>query len=159
MAKVFMVCGKLCSGKSTYAEALRKAHKGVILSIDEITLALFGQDAGEKHDDYAKRAQKYLYGKSLDIIEMDINVILDWGFGTKSEREFAKKFYCSRNISFEFHYIDIDNEEWDRRMKKRNKDVLAGKADAYYVVDELVAKLDSIFEKPGRNEIDVWVQG
>lgn len=158
MAKVFMVCGKLCSGKSTYSKALRKEHKAVILSVDEITLALFGQDAGEKHDDYAKRAKKYLYGKSLEIIEMDINVILDWGFGTKQEREFARKFYGSRNISFEFYYIDIDDEEWNRRMEKRNKDVLAGKANAYYVADELVAKLDSIFEKPDRNEIDVWIE-
>lgn len=46
-----------------------------------ITLALFGQDAGEKHDEYVKRARKYLYEKSLDLIQMDINVILDWGFG------------------------------------------------------------------------------
>lgn len=89
MAKVFMVCGRLCSGKSTYAERLRKEHRAVILSVDEITLALFGQDAGEKHDDYARRARKYLYGKSLEILEMDINVILDWGFHTKQEREGA----------------------------------------------------------------------
>lgn len=157
MAKVFMMCGKLCSGKSTHAEMLRKEHKAVILSIDEITLALFGQDAGEKHDDYVKRARKYLYEKSLDIIEMDINVILDWGFGTKKEREFAREFYCSRNIPFEFHYIDIDDEEWKRRMEKRNKDVLAGKTNAYYVVDGLITKLNSMFEKPDRSEIDMWI--
>lgn len=158
MARVFMMCGKLCSGKSTHAEALRKEYKGVILSIDEITLALFGQDAGENHDDYVKRAQKYLYKKSLDIIEMDIDVILDWGFGSKEEREFARKFYDSRNIPFEFHYIDIDDEEWSIRIEKRNKDVLAGKSNAYYVVDELIAKWNSSFEKPDRNEIDIWIQ-
>lgn len=158
MARVFMMCGKLCSGKSTHAEALRKEYKGVILSIDEITLALFGQDAGENHDDYVKRAQKYLYKKSLDIIEMDIDVILDWGFGSKEEREFARKFYDSRNIPFEFHYIDIDDEEWSIRIEKRNKDVLAGESNAYYVVDELIAKWNSFFEKPDRNEIDIWIQ-
>ena len=158
MARVFMMCGKLCSGKSTYAEMLRKEHRAIILSIDEITLALFGQDAGEKHDDYSRRAQKYLYGKSLDILEMDINVILDWGFSTKSERNFAREFYRSRNIPSEFYYFDIDDEEWNRRIEKRNRDVLAGKTNAYYVVNDLIAKLDSIFEMPDRNEIDVWVQ-
>ena len=40
MARVFLVCGKLCSGKSICAETLKKEHKAVILSVDEITLAL-----------------------------------------------------------------------------------------------------------------------
>ena len=48
MAKVYMMCGRICSGKSTYAKALREMHHAVILSVDEITLALFGQDAGEQ---------------------------------------------------------------------------------------------------------------
>ena len=49
----------------------------------------------------------------------------------RKEREFAREFYCSRNISLEFHYIDID---------------------------ELRTKLNSTFEKPDRNEMDIWLQ-
>lgn len=158
MAKVFMICGKLCSGKSTYAERLRKKHRAVILSVDEIMLTIFGQNAGEKHDDYLKKTQEYLYRKSLDILGRDIRIILDWGFPAKKERDFAKNFYRAKNIPFEFHYIDIHDAEWHNRIEKRNQDVLAGKANAYYVVDELIAKLDSVFEKPDRTEIDVWIQ-
>lgn len=77
MAKVYMTCGKICSRKTTYANKLRQQKKGVVLSVDEITLALFGQDAGEKHDDYVERAEAYLFEKSLDIIEVGIDVILD----------------------------------------------------------------------------------
>lgn len=157
MAKVFMMCGKICSGKSTYAESLRKKHKAVILSVDEITLALFGQNAGEKHDYYVENAENYLYRKSLDIIDTGINVILDWGFWTKKERAFAREFYSSKNVQFEFHYIDIDDKEWHRRLHKRNSDILANKINAYYVDDGLAAKFDSIFEKPDISEIDIWV--
>ena len=84
MPKVIMTCGKICSGKSTYAQKLRLEYKAVILSVDEITLALFGNEAGEKLDDYVCRAEKYLYDKSIEIIETGTNVILDWGFWTKS---------------------------------------------------------------------------
>lgn len=157
MAKVFMMCGKICSGKSTYAEALSKKHKAVILSVDEITLALFGQDAGEKHDYYVEKTEEYLYRKSLDIIGVGVNVILDWGFWTKKERAFAREFYSSKNVQFEFYCIDIDDKEWHRRLQKRNKDVLEKKVDAYYVDDGLAAKFNSIFEKPDANEIDIWV--
>ncbi|MDE6745031.1 MAG: ATP-binding protein, partial [Oscillospiraceae bacterium] len=58
-AKVILICGKICSGKSFYAERLRKEHGAVMLSVDEITLSLFGQHIGEKHDEICERTQKY----------------------------------------------------------------------------------------------------
>lgn len=55
MAKVFLICGKICSGKSTYAEYLRTENTAVLLSVDEIMLALFGLYAGNKHDEYTEK--------------------------------------------------------------------------------------------------------
>ena len=158
MAKVFMMCGKLCSGKSTYAKEIREKYNAIILSVDEITLALFGQDAGEKHDDYVLKTEKYLYEKSLEIIGSGINVVLDWGFWTKKEREYARKFYSSKGVDCEFHYIDIDSSEWLKRLQKRNQDVLEHKSNAYYVDEGLAEKFMTIFEIPDKNEIDVWVK-
>ena len=43
MAKVILICGKICSGKSTYAQQLRRENRAVVLSIDEVMLAFFGQ--------------------------------------------------------------------------------------------------------------------
>lgn len=157
MAKVFLICGKICSGKSTYSEKLRKEHKAVLLSIDEITLSLFGQHCGDKHDDYVERTEKYLFEKSLEILEIGVNVVLDWGFWTKEERDYAKTFYKSRNIDCEFHYIDINDEEWARRLTKRNTAVLKNEVSAYYVDENLAIKFAGIFEKPEKEEIDVWV--
>ena len=45
MAKVFLICGKICSGKSTYARKLMENRQAVLLSADEIMLALFVKDA------------------------------------------------------------------------------------------------------------------
>lgn len=49
--KVYLMCGKICSGKSTHAAALRIQHHAAVLSVDEITLALFGTDAGDEKID------------------------------------------------------------------------------------------------------------
>ena len=154
MPKVIMICGKLCSGKSTYAELLRKVNNAVILSVDEITLALFGQDTGEKHDEYVAKTKKYLYRKSLEIIDSNVDVILDWGFWTKEERVRAISFYDLNRIPNELHYIDIDDGEWHKRIEKRNQDTIAHKSDAYFVDEGLAAKFESIFEKPDPSEID-----
>ena len=158
MAKVYLICGKICSGKSTYAEQLRVQNNAVLLSTDEITLALFGQHCGDKHDDYVERTQNYLFNKSLEFVEVGINVILDWGFWMKEERDYAREFYNSRNIECEFHYVDISDETWKARLHKRNSEVLAEKTSAYYIDNNLVEKFASIFEEPSADEIDVRYQ-
>ena len=42
MGKAILICGKICSGKSTYAARLKKETNAVLLSVDEIMLDLFG---------------------------------------------------------------------------------------------------------------------
>ena len=90
MAKVYMTCGKICSGKSTYAQKLRRQHSAAVLSVDEITLALFGREPGPMLDEYVRRTEGYLYQKSVELVETGINVVLDWGFWTKRERDEAQ---------------------------------------------------------------------
>lgn len=158
MAKVILICGKICSGKSTYAEQLRVEHNEVLLSIDEIMLALFGFYVGDKHDEYVEKLEKYLFDKSVQIIESGINVILDWGFWTKDERNYAKEFYSSRKIKHEFHYIDVSDKTWKTRLDKRNSAIAAGEMLAYPVDGNLAAKFGAIFEMPNKDEIDVWVE-
>ncbi len=159
MAKVFLICGKICCGKTTYAQKLCDENNAVLLSVDEITLALFGQHCGDKHDEYVERTEKYLLNKSLELIKKNINVVLDWGFWTKAERKTIKEFYKSHSIECELHYIEISNETWKSRLHKRNNAVLAEETSAYYVDDNLATKFASIFEVPSEDETDVINQG
>lgn len=157
MAKVILICGKICSGKSTYAEQLCKNNHTILLSVDEIMLSLFGQHCGDKHDLYSERTKKYMFDKSVKLIENGIDVILDWGFWTKDGRDHAKEFYNDRGIECELHYININDETWKARLKKRNDAVSAEETLAYFVDDNLAAKFNKLFEMPTDDEIDVWV--
>ena len=157
MATVYLICGKLCCGKSTYAKQLQAEHKAVILSADEIMLAVFGLYAGKKHDKYAANVRTYLFEKSLELLQADVSVVLDWGFWTKAARCEAKAFYCSRNIACELHYLTISDGAWQARIDKRNRSVMAGKTTAYIVDSALAAKFKAKFEPPVKEEVDVWV--
>lgn len=157
-AKVILICGKICSGKSFYTERLRKEHGAVMLSVDEITLSLFGQHIGEKHDEICERTQKYLFEKSLEIVEVGTDVILDWGFWQREDREYAREFYKNRGVPCEFHYVDISDGAWKRNLAERNAAVSAGKTAAYFVDDNLAAKFERMFEVPDKSEIDVWYE-
>ena len=157
IAKVIMVCGKICSGKSTYAEKLRTKDNAVLLSVDEIMLTVFGKNAGEKHDEYVRKIKKYLLKKIPEFINAGISVILDWGFWTRQERDFTKKFCQVHNIKCEVHYIYISDELWKQRISNRNNMVSAGKSDAYFIDGGLAEKFISMFEAPDRDEIDILV--
>lgn len=158
MAKVMLICGKICSGKTTYAQRLRREHRAVLLSCDEITLALFDQHIGEQHDVIVERTQNYLFNKSLEILKSGINVILDWGFWMHEERDLAREFYRSHEIDCEFHYVDVSNAVWQANLIKRNRAILDKQTSAYYVDEGLARKFEKLFEMPSRDEINVWFQ-
>lgn len=157
MAKVFLICGKICCGKSAYAERLRFEHQAVVLSVDEIMLSLFGLYAGEKHDEYTERLQNYLFSKSAEIVETGMSVILDWGFWTREKRKQAREFYWSRHIDCEVHYLDISDNVWRERIVRRNRLVSSGEVSAYYLDENFMTKFQSLFEVPGKGEVDVWI--
>ena len=157
MAKAILLCGKICSGKTTYAKELIRERCAVNLSVDEIMLSLIGMYAGEMHDEYARRTREYLLEKSLDLLSSGIDVILDWGFWTRDGRKEAKEFYTSRGISCEMIHIKPDDEVWQQRIAKRNSEIENGRTDAYYIDENLAAKFASRFEEPSSDEVDMVV--
>ncbi|HBL83546.1 MAG: hypothetical protein A2Y17_00400 [Clostridiales bacterium GWF2_38_85] len=157
MAKVILICGKICSGKTRYAKSLSKMNSAVILSSDEITLVLFGSNGGQEHGCVVDKLQNYLYQKSLEIVDVGINVILDWGFWTQKERQKAITFFAKHNINFEWHYIDSSDEVLRVNLNERNREIEEGRTLSYYFPDELISRFWDMFEVPSKDEMDIWV--
>lgn len=152
MAKVIALCGLICTGKTTYAEKLCKERKAALLSVDEITLALFPEGAGEMHDTYVERTEKLVFAKACEYAEVGIDSVLDIGLWTRSERDEAQAYFAEKGVDFEIHYITVPREEWYRRIKKRNAAVKAGECSAYYVDEGLAEKCLGFFEEPRADE-------
>ena len=61
MAKVTLICGILCTGKTTLAGRICDKTGAVLLSCDALMLALFPEDnLGAEYETYAARAKEYL---------------------------------------------------------------------------------------------------
>lgn len=86
MAKVILVCGKICAGKSTYAKKLVQQQQAVLLSCDDLMLLLFGDEIDEAYYKYHDKVESFLLQQATSIFHSGINVILDFGFWEKSER-------------------------------------------------------------------------
>lgn len=157
MAKIILVCGKICSGKSYYSKNLKKKENAVILSCDEITGVLFDNNLGNKHDEMCMRIKNYLLKKAEDIISTNTNVILDWGFWTKNERHEIKEYFNLKGIKCEMHYINIDYKSWAKNIAERNQRVLNGtSANDYYLDEGLISKLLTKWQEPSKDEVNVW---
>lgn len=157
MAKVILICGKIASGKSYYANQIKKQEKAVILNTDELTYALFDNEQGEQYEDRANRANNYLMKKTVELVKNECNVILDWGFWTVDIRNKITKYFKDNNVKTEWHYIDIDDNLWNKNIEKRNKETQGNvESHDFYVTEGLKNKVLNMFEIPSIEEIDVW---
>lgn len=159
MSKIIAICGKICSGKSYYANQMKDKENAVILSTDEATYDLIDNEQGEFYNAFAERVNKYLMKKAIEIVNAGCNVILDWGFWTKGERQETTKYFNQFGIDVEWHYVDIELSRWQQLIDERNAKIQNGNGGSDFYVDEgLMEKLLSKFEVPKRDEIDVWFE-
>ena len=155
--KVILICGIICSGKSYYAKQLAEQCGAVILSTDEVTYDLTGNEQGDSYDEFARRVNRYLRKKAAEIVRAGANVILDWGFWTRADRAEIARFFQSEGIPFAWPYIDVAEDTWHRQIAQRNRAVAAGEGGSDFYVDEgLLNKALAAFEIPERDEMDVW---
>lgn len=158
MAQVFLICGKICSGKSYYAEKIRDEKNAVILSTDEATKLLIDNQQGEFYNEFAKRVNLYLRRKAVEIAKAGTDVILDWGFWTKSDREEIRKFLSDNKVKSFMLYIDISDTDWERNIKERNERIEKGEGGSDFYVDEgLKNKVLSLFEIPTDEEYNLVI--
>lgn len=159
MSKIIAICGKICCGKSYYAKQIKEQENAVILSTDEATYDLIGNEQGELYDAFAERVNKYLIKKAAEIVKADCNVVLDWGFWTKAERRETTKYFNQFGIDVEWHYVDIEQSRWKQLIEERNNKIKNGNGGSDFYVDEgLMEKLLSKFEEPTRDEMDIWIK-
>lgn len=157
MGKAYLICGKICSGKTYYARTLKEKHNAVILSTDEATYDLIENEQGEFYNILAERVNNYLMKKAAEICNAGANVVLDWGFWTKKKRKEISDYFAARGIDYEWHYIDVADDIWKSNINERNTRIKAGMGGSdFYVDDGLLSKLISMFEIPDEHEIDIW---
>lgn len=159
MSKVYLICGKICSGKSFYSKKLKEEVNAVILSPDEATYDLINNEQGEFYNIFCERLLKYMNKKCVEIVNAGANVIYERGLWSKEERQKVREYFKENNIETELHYIHVSDENWKKQIEERNKRVEAGNGGAAFYLDEgLMKKLVSMFEEPTEAEVDVWYE-
>lgn len=104
------------SGKTTYAKQLADEIPAIRFSPDEWLVALGLELADER---IRNRLERHLWAVTQDLLGQGQNVILEFGFWKKSERE--KKLRTARAIGAEVQlwYFEVSIKELLRRIEMR----------------------------------------
>ncbi len=154
---VYLICGKICSGKSFYARKLKEEKNGVILSTDEATFDLINNEQGEFYNVFFLCFNNYLMKKAAERSIAGADVMLDWGFWARADRKNISEYLGKQNVKYQWHYIDVSKERWEQNIEERNKRIREGNGGSdFYLDDGLREKLESMWEEPAEEEIDVW---
>lgn len=157
MAKVILLSGKICAGKTTYARLLLQSSPAVYISTDELMLRLFPEPLGDQYDAVLARAHQYLYERTADIVQAGLDVVFDGAAWKRADRQRSSHFFKEKAIPFEWHYIDVSDQIWKMHIESRNREVQTGRSDAYFVDKGLIEKCLEQFEPPKQDEMDVWI--
>jgi len=152
VATLHLMVGLPCSGKTTIAKKLEHKRSALRLTPDEWHVALFGQDAEEpEHDARHSLIEALLWNIASRALELGTNVILDFGFWAREEREDYRLRAKRLGASSEVHFLDVPEEELLRRLAVRNSQLLQG---SFHISEESMKPWVEFFQKPTLEELE-----
>ena len=154
---VFLLVGKVACGKTTYARQQIANGKAILLSLDELQLAIYGAaPTREQLDQSDKGCRNYQQQLALKLLTMGANVYIDWGFWSYAERKEARAFFIQKGFTVTVVYFDIDLEE--RRLRNAKRNASADTA-SFKIEEKDMAMFDAMFEPPTADEYDLVIIG
>ena len=104
MATLHLMVGLPCSGKTTEARRLERELGALRLTPDEWQTALFGDDAFEpEHDARHSTVERLLWNIARRALELGVDVILDYGFWAREERDALRAQARALRLPRAFH--------------------------------------------------------
>ena len=152
MATLHLMVGLPCSGKTTLAQKLEHERSALRLTPDEWQVGLFGQDAEEpEHDARHSLIEAMLWNIASRALGLGTNVILDFGFWAREEREEYRLRAKRLGAGSEVHLLDVPQEELLRRLAVRNSQP---SQESFHISEESMKPWIEFFQRPTPEELE-----
>lgn len=143
--------GLPCSGKTALARRLEQELGAVRLTPDEWHTRLFGFDVEEPdHEERHARIEALLWKMAARLLALGVDVILDFGFWARVEREDYRARAKQLGAGSEIHFLDVPEGELLNRLRARNSRLSAGEA---WIPEPVFKSWLPIFQPPTLDEL------
>ena len=141
MATLHLMVGLPCSGKTKKARKLEKEYNALLFTPDDARhIKLSDNDTVES----------IMWDHASRVLQLGVDVILDFGFWAKEERESFRERAKNLGVNFKIHYMDVPIKDLYKRLEKRNKKI---SDETFIIAKEEMDKYVNIFQPPTNDEL------
>jgi predicted kinase len=147
---LYLLCGKIAAGKSTFARRLAARPATLLISEDHWTSSLFSDDL-RTIDDYGRfsaRLRTAIGPHIVDILRQGLSIVLDFPANTVSNRNWMRWLISEANVAHELHLLDVPDTICRQRLQARNR----GGEHPFQVSEAEYDLFTSYFVPPGPAE-------
>lgn len=143
--------GLPCSGKTTYARQLAEETGAFVFTPDVWQIRILGQTAcSPYHDKWHTAIEGIMWELAEKLLRRGFDVILDFGFWAREERDDFRGRARRLGAGFRIHYMDVAANELYRRLEERNK----RPHDAAFIIQRsAMDKYMQAFQPPTADEL------
>jgi len=119
---LFLLCGKIASGKTTFSAKIAKQKQCILISEDDWLAKLYPEEITSipNYVKYSARLRYVVSQHVISLLKTDISVILDFPANTIENRSWLRDILNKSEALHELHYFDVDDEVCKARLAKRN---------------------------------------
>ena len=148
MSELYIMCGTVGTGKTTYAKKLEQEGKAVLFSADEWMIHFYGNNVPcEDFEQKLGQCKEMIYRTVEKLLDKGINTVLDFGFWKREERDYVRKRFSRHKINLVL--LDCPRQNLKKRLEERNNNL---PEYAYHITDEMYEIFLSKFEYPTEDE-------
>lgn len=149
-ATIYLICGFIGAGKTTFAKKLEEKTGAVRITKDEWSIRLIGNDP--TIEGYAQWDSKII-GLSRDfafyLAEKGIDIILDEGFWERETRDVMRKRADAIGASVVMYYLDTPIETIRKRVLERNSNLTK---ESFEISNEMLEGYLKYWEAPSEED-------
>ena len=151
MATLILICGLPGAGKTSFARQLEAERGALRLTPDEWITRIFGPNPSREVLDGARDPIEALqWGVAAQALQSGLDVILDFGFWSRSEREDFRSRAVDLGAASEVHFLDASHHVLATRLAARNADP---PPNTFRVSEEQLEEWARLFEPPTWDEL------
>ncbi|MEO1952110.1 ATP-binding protein [Thioclava sp.] len=119
---LYMLCGKIASGKSTLAARLARAPGTVLIAEDEWLNVLFADALRSPSDyvDYSSRLRRVVAQHVVKLLNAGLSVVLDFPANTVTQRDWLRRILDQTDAAHQLHVLDVSDAMCLARLQVRN---------------------------------------
>lgn len=149
---ITILCGRVAAGKTALAAHWKQETGAAVLSCDDLMLTVFDGCLGEAHDRTAMKCLTYLFSLAVQLDGLELDVVLDYGFWLRAERDAARAYLGARGVPHQLVLVEVPESVRRARLAARNVRLQTAQGRVYRIEGALLTRMDAKFEPPGPDE-------